>query len=255
MARRFAVVIPARYASTRLPGKPLLNLAGKPMIRWVYEAASRSGASTVLVATDDLRIRDAVTGFGGEAVMTSPDHLSGTDRVAQAALELDEEVIVNVQGDEPLLEPALIRQVAAPLLEDPALTMSTLAQPLLDPAEWHNPNVVKIVCDRRGRALYFSRAPIPWDRDRSSLEAPLHPLALHHIGLYGFRADFLQTFSALQPTPLESLERLEQLRALEHGFDIRVIVTQRMVARGVDVPEDLERVRLELLAGNREGGA
>ncbi|MBF0179095.1 MAG: 3-deoxy-manno-octulosonate cytidylyltransferase [Magnetococcales bacterium] len=252
MTRRFAVVIPARYGASRLPGKPLLDLLGRPMIAWVHEAAIRCGATTVVVATDDARIRNAVHGFGGRVVMTSPDHASGTDRVAEAARDLDEEVIINVQGDEPLLDPALIDRLAAPLLADPTLTMATVAQPLGDPADHANPNIVKLVVDRNGNALYFSRAPIPWDRDRVIPPGTGHPCMLHHVGMYGFRADFLQTFATLPPTPLERLERLEQLRVLEHGHAIRVVVSDRTVNRGVDTPEDVERVRAHLAARQRE---
>ncbi|MBF0439293.1 MAG: 3-deoxy-manno-octulosonate cytidylyltransferase [Magnetococcales bacterium] len=241
MKRTFAVVIPARFASTRLPGKPLLDLAGKPMIQWVYEAALRSAAASVVVATDDERIREAVQGFGGGVVMTSPDHHSGTDRVAQAALGLQEAVIVNVQGDEPFLDPALIDQVAAPLLEDSSILMSTLAHPLLDSADVFNANVVKVVCNRAGFALYFSRAPIPFDREAVLGGVPVG--LLRHVGLYAFRTDFLQTFAGLEPTPLERLERLEQLRVLEHGYGIRVVVTSVSVKGGVDVLEDLVRAR------------
>lgn len=248
MTDRFAVVIPARFASSRLPGKPLAELEGKPMIQWVVEAAQRSQAAAVVVATDDARILDAVRGFGGEAVMTSPDHVSGTDRVAEAAAGLGWPVIVNVQGDEPFLEPALIDLVAAPLLADPAIPMSTLAHPLADAGELFNPNVVKVVCDRAGFGLYFSRAPVPFDRDRFAPGGGLADGAapegvLRHVGVYGFRADFLQRFARLEPTPLERLERLEQLRALEHGHAIRVVVSRLAVQGGVDAPEDLERAR------------
>ncbi|GAB0056481.1 3-deoxy-manno-octulosonate cytidylyltransferase [Candidatus Magnetaquicoccaceae bacterium FCR-1] len=268
MTKGFAVIIPARFASTRLPGKPLVDLGGKPMIQWVCEAAARSAATTVLVATDDARIFDAVTGFGGRAVMTSPDHPSGTDRVAEAALGVMETVIVNVQGDEPFLDPRLIDRVAAPLLDDPALPMSTLAHPLTSPDEVFNPNVVKVTCNRRGDALYFSRAPIPWERDRFGSggldftvglpkgdprlggEGERTPSCrfvpegmLRHVGLYGFRADFLQRFATLAPTPLERIEKLEQLRVLEHGHAIRVVVADVAARGGIDSPEDLEQAR------------
>ncbi|MBF0164956.1 MAG: 3-deoxy-manno-octulosonate cytidylyltransferase [Magnetococcales bacterium] len=253
MTQGFAVIIPARFASTRLPGKPLVDLGGRPMIQWVCEAAARSGASTVLVATDDARIFDAVTGFGGRAVMTSPDHPSGTDRVAEAASGLREAVIVNVQGDEPFLDPALIDRVAAPLLADPALPMSTLAHPLTSPDEVFNPNVVKVTRNRRGDALYFSRAPIPWERDRlangrGTIDWVPEGM-LRHVGLYGFRADFLQRFATLEPTPLERIERLEQLRVLEHGHAIRVEVAAGVVRGGVDSPEDLELARRFVATG------
>ncbi len=250
MSKNFAVIIPARYASTRLPGKPLLDLAGKPMIQWVYEAALRSQATQVVVATDDARIQSAVEGFGGRVVMTSPDHLSGTDRVAEAALAVNAAVIVNVKGDEPMLNPALIDLVAEPLLSDPSIPISTLAHPVVNSEDLFNINVVKVVCNRQGFALYFSRAPIPFDRDQFAqgpagltLEAVQRAGVCRHVGLYGFGAQFLQTFACLPPTPLEQLERLEQLRALEHGYGIRVMITLDGVKGGVDVEEDLVRAR------------
>ncbi|MEO5339770.1 MAG: 3-deoxy-manno-octulosonate cytidylyltransferase [Magnetococcus sp. MYC-9] len=239
------VIIPARFASSRLPGKPLLDLGGKPMIRHVYERAMQADVAAVWVATDDLRIYDAVLAFGGRAMMTSADHLSGTDRVAEAARALDAAIVVNVQGDEPLLEPHLIDRVAAPLRQDPALEMATVAHPLRDERESRDPNVVKVVCDRRGLALYFSRSPIPFDREAPATVADGQGLAmplLRHVGLYAYRADFLQTFARLPPTELEQRERLEQLRALEHGHAIRVVVADG-AAIGVDTPADAQRVR------------
>ncbi|MEO5355273.1 MAG: 3-deoxy-manno-octulosonate cytidylyltransferase [Magnetococcus sp. XQGC-1] len=233
------VIIPARFASSRLPGKPLLDLGGKPMIRHVYERAMQADVAAVWVATDDPRIFAAVQGFGGRAVMTSPDHHSGTDRVAEAARGLGAAIVVNLQGDEPLLDPRLIDLVAAPLRADPAIDMATVAHPFCDPDEVRDPNVVKVVCDRRGFALYFSRLPIPFDRDDQGLAG----LRLRHVGLYAYRSDFLQTFSRLPPTELEQRERLEQLRALEHGYAIRVVPVESGVAVGVDTPDDAERVR------------
>ncbi|MEO5364279.1 MAG: 3-deoxy-manno-octulosonate cytidylyltransferase [Magnetococcus sp. DMHC-8] len=233
------VIIPARFASSRLPGKPLLDLGGKPMIRHVYERALQAGVATVWVATDDQRIFEAVQAFGGRVIMTSAHHQSGTDRVAEAAQQLEATIVVNVQGDEPLLDPALIDQVAAPLQADPHLDMATLAHPLHDPEEANDPNVVKVVCDRRGFALYFSRLPIPFDRDRGEGRAPL----LRHVGLYAYRAGFLQTFARLPPTELEQRERLEQLRALEYGHAIRVVVADGAAAIGVDTPADVQKVR------------
>lgn len=233
-----AVIIPARFASSRLPGKPLLDLGGKPMIRHVYERAMQAAVAAVWVATDDPRIFEAVQGFGGRVVMTSPDHPSGTDRVAEAARGLGATIVVNVQGDEPLLDPQMIDQVTAPLRADPAIPMATVAHPFSDPDEARDPNVVKVVCDCRGFALYFSRLPIPFDREGPGESG----LFLRHVGLYAYRADFLQTFSRLPPTPLEQRERLEQLRALEHGHAIRVVRVERG-AIGVDTPADAERVR------------
>ena len=232
------VIIPARFAAVRLPGKPLLDLGGKPMIRHVYERAMQANVAAVWVATDDARIFAAVQAFGGRVVMTSPNHHSGTDRVAEAAQGLQADIIVNVQGDEPLLDPDLINQVAAPLQADAALNMATVAHPLWDAQACRDSNCVKVVCDRQGFALYFSRLPIPYDREPATLTAPL----LRHVGLYAYRAAFLQTFAHLPPTELEQRERLEQLRALEHGHAIRVVLAQG-AAIGVDTPADAERVR------------
>ncbi|MBF0461246.1 MAG: 3-deoxy-manno-octulosonate cytidylyltransferase [Magnetococcales bacterium] len=239
------VIIPARFASSRLPGKPLLDLGGKPMIQHVYERAMQADVAAVWVATDDARIFDAVVAFGGRVVMTAPDHVSGTDRVAEAARGLAATIVVNVQGDEPLLDPALINRVAAPLRADATLDMATVAHPLYDAAEANDPNVVKVVCDRRGLALYFSRLPIPFDRDRqgeaTSPQGVTAPF-LRHVGLYAYRADFLQTFARLPATGLEQRERLEQLRALEYGHTIHVVVADGMTI-GVDTPADAQRVR------------
>ncbi|MBF0161975.1 MAG: 3-deoxy-manno-octulosonate cytidylyltransferase [Magnetococcales bacterium] len=232
------VIIPARFAASRLPGKPLLDLGGKPMIRHVYERAMQADVAEVWVATDDARIFAAVQAFGGRVLMTSPAHISGTDRVAEAARTLTADIVVNVQGDEPLLDPALIDQVVAPLRADPRLQMATAAHPCQDPREAGDHNCVKVVCDRQGFALYFSRLPIPYDREPTAHTPPL----LRHIGLYAYRADFLQTFARLPPTELEQRERLEQLRALEHGHAIRVVLAHS-AAIGVDTPADAERVR------------
>ncbi len=251
MKERIVAVIPARHASTRLPGKPLLEINGKPMIQHVYERAMRAQVDRVLVATDDRRIRDVVVGFGGRAVMTDSRHASGSDRVAEAVREMDVDIVVNVQGDEPLLEPGLIDRTVAPLLRDTAIPMSTLAHPLVDAAEIDDPNVVKVVCDRDGFALYFFRATIPYDRNgvRKGDDTGGTGL-LRHVGLYGYRAFFLQQFTRLKPTGLEKLECLEQLRALEHGYAIRVVVAPGEVI-GVDTPADLERVRALMAGGNR----
>lgn len=242
---RVTVVIPTRYASTRFPGKPLADLCGKPMIQWVCEGASRcSLVDKVLVATDDVRIAEAVTAFGGLPVMTRADHPTGTDRLAEVAAGLDSELIVNVQGDEPLIDPAMIEAAVRPLLADPSIPMGTLKTPLTSLEEFHNPNVVKVVTDRQGFALYFSRAPIPHPRDFSKeLATRWRELATaKHVGLYVYRRDFLLAFPQLPPTPLEEQEKLEQLRALEHGHRIFVAETA-MGVQGVDTPEDLERVR------------
>ena len=234
------VVIPARYESTRLPGKPLADLQGKPMIQCVYERAARAeGIDRVVVATDDVRIRQAVEGFGGEVVMTSSSHRTGTDRIAEASGELDAEFIVNVQGDLPLLDPKVVSDAVAPLLGDDTFHMSTLKTPIRNAEELQNPNVVKVVTDRDGAALYFTRSPIPYWRDG----APEGEILAHrHIGLYVYRRDFLMTFSRLAPTPLEQAESLEQLRALEWGFRIRVVEVEEASVE-VDTPEDLEKAR------------
>lgn len=245
----FRVVIPARYASTRLPGKPLADIAGQPMIVRVAAAARRSGAEGVWVATDDERIVSAVRQHGFDAVMTDANHVSGTDRIAEVADQLnwdDTEIVVNVQGDEPLLDPGLIDSVAGALRSDPDAAMATAAHPLASAADFFNPNVVKVVCDARGRALYFSRAPIPWDRDRFADSRDVLPADLpaqRHIGLYAYRVRFLRRFGQLAASPLERCESLEQLRALWHGYPIQVVGIDHAPAPGVDTPEDLERVR------------
>jgi 3-deoxy-manno-octulosonate cytidylyltransferase (CMP-KDO synthetase) len=243
------VVIPARYASTRLPGKPLADIAGQPMIVRVAAAAKRARSDGVWVATDDERIAAAVRQYGFDVVMTRADHVSGTDRIAEVADQLawdDADIVVNVQGDEPLLDPALIEAVATALHGDPDAAMATAAHPLTEAEDFFNPNVVKVVCDVRGRALYFSRAPIPWDRDnfadrRDALPANLP--AQRHIGLYAYRVDFLRRFGQLAASPLERCESLEQLRALWHGYSIQVVSIDHPPASGVDTPEDLQRVR------------
>ena len=231
-------IIPARYQSSRLPGKALADIAGYPMIEHVYRRASAAAAvSSVLVATDDERIRDAVRAFGGRVCMTSPAHPSGTDRLAEVAAGLSCDIVVNVQGDEPLLEPAMIDEAVGPMRADPAIAMSTLRRRIDDPAELHSPNVTKVVVDRDGYALYFSRAAIPFVRDG----APAAP-AWRHIGLYVYRRDTLLRLARLAPTALERSEALEQLRALEHGIRILAVETQHD-SIGVDTAEDLERVR------------
>lgn len=245
----FRIVIPARYASTRLPGKPLADIAGQPMIVRVAAAARCAQSDGVWVATDDERIATAVRHHGFDAVMTSANHLSGTDRIAEVADQLeweDADIVVNVQGDEPLLDPGLIEAVAHALRGDPDAAMATAAHPLTAAADFFNPNVVKVVSDVRGRALYFSRAPIPWDRDRfagSRDELPADLPARRHIGIYAYRVGFLRCFGQLATSPLEGCEALEQLRALWHGYPIQVVNIDHPPAAGVDTPEDLDRVR------------
>jgi 3-deoxy-manno-octulosonate cytidylyltransferase (CMP-KDO synthetase) len=244
------VIIPARYASTRFPGKPLADLCGKPMIQWVCErSASCVSVDRVIVATDDERIAAAVRAFGVEVALTRTDHATGTDRLAEVAANLDDELIVNVQGDEPLIDPAMIEAAVKPLLADDAIPMGTLKAPLTSLEEYRNPNVVKVVTDQQGFALYFSRAPIPYPRDLGTqLEQRWDELATaRHIGLYVYRRDFLLRYPQLSATPLEQQESLEQLRALEHGYRIRVAATE-LLGQGVDTPEDLDRVR-SILAG------
>ena len=245
---KFTVLIPARLASTRLPDKPLADIAGKPMVVRVAERAAGSGALRVVVAADDTRIVQACAGFGIEAVLTRTDHASGSDRLAEACglLGLDgDDAVVNVQGDEPLIDPALVRRCAELLAERPDCVMSTAAHPLADVAEYLNPNVVKVVLDAAGRALYFSRAPLPWWRDghAGGVHALPVPAPLRHLGLYGYRAGFLRRFPALPPAALEQCEALEQLRVLWHGERIAVHVAPHGPGPGVDTPEDLARVR------------
>jgi 3-deoxy-manno-octulosonate cytidylyltransferase (CMP-KDO synthetase) len=249
------VIIPARFGSTRLPGKPLSKIHGRPMIQWVHERASRSRlAGRVLVATDDERIAEAVRGFGGEAVMTSPAHASGTDRLAEVVGGMAEaEIVVNVQGDEPLLDPESLDAAVQAVREDESLPMATLSVPLRDPLEMLSPSVVKVVADARGDALYFSRGPIPFVRDggdpRTAAQAAVdRGLARKHVGLYVYRRAALLRFASLPPAPLEIAEGLEQLRALHHGMRIKVVEREREAGLAVDTPEDLARVR-ELLAG------
>lgn len=235
---RVAVVIPARYASSRLPGKPLLRDTGKYLIQHVYERASQAMcAAEVVVATDDARIRDAVRSFGGKAVMTREDHPSGTDRVAEVAAGLAADLIVNVQGDEPQIDPAAIDRLAALLAADPAADMATLAVPLPDRDSYLSPNVVKVVCDDRGRALLFSRSPVPFVRDGEPDFAARPARFLQHLGIYAYRRPFLLKLAATPPHPLEEAEKLEQLRVLGTGRAISVGVVG-YAHRGVDTPAD-----------------
>lgn len=245
----FHVVIPARYAASRLPGKPLADLCGKPMVVHVCERAAQSGARSVHVATDDRRIEQAVLANGHRALMTRADHATGTDRIAQAAALLclaDEEIVVNVQGDEPLIAPALIAGVAAALAGNAGASMSTACHPIGDVATAFNPNVVKVVLNAAGEALYFSRAPIPWAREEYSgaeRRLPAQAPCYRHAGIYAYRVAFLKRYAALAPAPLEQTESLEQLRVLWHGHRIAVAVSGEALAPGVDTPQDLEAVR------------
>ena len=240
-------VIPARYGSTRFPGKALALIKDKPMIQWVYERTVRSRlVQRVVVATDDDRIAEAVHAAGGEAIMTDQDHATGTDRIAEVARTLTADIVVNVQGDEPLIMPEVIDAAVQPLIDDPAIVMATLAKRIDDPAEVADPNVVKVVFDAQGFALYFSRAPIPWDRDAWTGKTSFRDLAntgprYKHIGLYVYRRDFLLSYATMAQTPLETIERLEQLRALEQGHRIKVVVTEQE-SLGVDIPDDLGKI-------------
>ena len=248
----FRVVIPARYASSRLPGKPLLEIAGKPMIQHVYERAMQSGADSVIIATNDVRIEEAVYAFGGEVCMTSAEHAQGTDRIAEVVSKYglaDDEIVVNVQGDEPLIPPQLIAQTAQDLASYPDASISTLCTPIHTAAELFDPHVVKVVMDKQEYAMYFSRAVIPWDRDAFSVtteELPERSQHFRHIGMYGYRCGFLKQYSQMSPAPIEQMESLEQLRAMWHGHRIHVSVIQEPPGHGVDTERDLERVR-ELL--------
>ena len=238
-------MIPARYAASRLPGKPLAVIAGRPMIEHAYRRASAArGVAAVIVATDDDRVASAVAGFGGRWVMTRPDHASGTDRIAEVARGLSCDLIVNVQGDEPALAPSAIEQAIAPLAADASIVMGTLGSPLDDASDPQNPHVVKVLVDRQGFALYFSRAPVPYRREAGAPGSAV----LRHVGLYVYRREFLLTLASLPRTPLERAESLEQLRALEHGYRINVVETAYQ-AFSVDTPEDLERVRRLAAAG------
>ena len=253
----FTVLIPARLASTRLPDKPLADIAGRPMVVHVAERAARSGARLVVVAADDPRTVAACERHGVQALLTRSDHATGSDRLAEACERLGlagEDLVVNVQGDEPLIEPALIDACACLLAERPECAMATAAHPIESLAEFANPNVVKVVCDARGRALTFSRAPLPWWRDgyAGGLDAAAQlsdPPPLRHIGLYAYRAGFLRRYPSLPPSPLERIESLEQLRVLWHGERIAVHVSALRPGPGVDTPEDLERVRALIGAG------
>ncbi|PLY03543.1 MAG: 3-deoxy-manno-octulosonate cytidylyltransferase [Desulfuromonas sp.] len=248
-------IIPARYASTRFPGKPLALIHGQPMIAHVYRRVVQAETvDRVIVATDDERIAAAVREFGGEVMMTRADHPTGTDRLAEVARQIDAELIVNVQGDEPLIAPRMIDQAVAPLLADPELRMGTLAGVIDTIDDFFSPNVVKVVRDLDGAALYFSRAPIPWPRDlnRDELSEALQQLGLlRHIGLYVYRRDLLLAYPGWPKTPLETLENLEQLRALERGVKLHVALTE-FACHGVDTTEDLERISRMMTEENNQ---
>ena len=246
----YQVVIPARYGSTRLPGKPLLDIAGMPMIVRVVERALASGTENVVVATDDRRVVEAVTGSGATAMLTRSDHRSGSDRVMEVVEAngwSDDEVVVNVQGDEPLIPPAVIDQVAG-LIDAVGCPVATLCEPILDSRDLFDPNIVKVVADRSGRALYFSRAPVPWARDAFANGAPPAIGAgwKRHIGIYAYRVEALRAFVSYPPSRIEELEALEQLRLLDHGHDIAVADAVAPVPGGVDTPVDAERIRAAL---------
>ncbi|MEQ6434034.1 3-deoxy-manno-octulosonate cytidylyltransferase [Comamonas sp. w2-DMI] len=256
----FTVLIPARMSSSRLPGKPLADIAGLPMVVRVARRAQQSTAARCVVAADDARIVDACLQHGVQALLTRNDHPSGSDRLAEACEQLGldgNDAVVNVQGDEPLIEPALIDAVAHLLSARPEASMGTAAHPIASPADYRNPNVVKVVCDAKGLASYFSRAPIPFSRDHAD-EAWWETAAataghagfapLRHIGIYSYRAGFLREFPRLSPAPTEAMEQLEQLRALWHGHRIAVHLTPDAPGAGVDTPEDLQRVRALLAA-------
>jgi 3-deoxy-manno-octulosonate cytidylyltransferase (CMP-KDO synthetase) len=244
----FRVVIPARYASSRLPGKALLTIGGKPMIQWVYERACASKANEVLIATDDLLIVSAAHSFGAETVLTAATHESGTDRIAEVARLrgwADSDIVVNVQGDEPVIPPALIDQVASLLKANPRAQIATLATPIRSISEFMDPNAVKVVTDGEGRALYFSRAPIPWERDGASsgiISQTSFAGARRHVGIYGYRVSGLLRLASLKRTALEQHEKLEQLRALENGLEIRVADSVEQPGPDVNTAADFERV-------------
>jgi 3-deoxy-manno-octulosonate cytidylyltransferase (CMP-KDO synthetase) len=248
----FKVVIPARMRSTRLPGKMLADVAGKPLVAWVAERARQSGAGEVVIATDHSEIADKVSALGWRVCLTSVAHETGTDRLAEAVTLLGleaSEIVVNVQGDEPLIDPALIRKVASELASRQEASISTAVHPIAKAAEFFDPNVVKVVVGSDGYAQYFSRAPIPYARDafaKSREALPDGMPALRHIGIYGYRVSYLREYSSLSPTPVERFEALEQLRALGHGHRIAVAFWNQPMEPGVDTPEDLERVRSRL---------
>jgi 3-deoxy-manno-octulosonate cytidylyltransferase (CMP-KDO synthetase) len=246
----FHVIIPARFGSTRLPGKPLLTIGGRPLIQWVWQSAVASGAASVLVATDDERIRSAARKFGADCLMTSAQHVSGTDRIAEAVRAKEfsaDDIVVNLQGDEPMMPAQVVARVAGALEEIAGSDIGSAVAPIQSLCEFLDPNCVKALRACDGRALYFSRAPVPWPRDSVASDRPAtHDGAWRHIGIYAYRVRSLLQFAAWPPTSLETTEKLEQLRALEHGMHIHLVALSEAPPAGVDTPADLERVRSEL---------
>lgn len=250
----FCVIIPARMRSTRLPGKPLADIHGRPMLAWVHDCAKQCGAERIIVAVDDASLHAAAEQFGAHAVLTRGDHESGTDRLAEVVTQLglpDNQIVVNLQGDEPLMHPELLRQVAGLLVAQKEAAMATLMVPIIDVHEFNDPSVVKIVASHTGKALYFSRSPIPFHRDGLPENGAV--LGYRHLGIYAYRAGFLQRFAAAPMAELERAEKLEQLRALAMGESIAVAVAEMIPPAGVDTPADLERVRAVLRARQQEG--
>ncbi len=250
----FHIVIPARFAASRLPGKPLLAIGGRPLVQWVWQCAKASGAASVIVATDDVRIFDAATRFGADCLMTSTRHASGTDRIAEVARArgfASGDIVVNLQGDEPLMPAAVIGEVAEALHARPEIDIASAVAPILSLAEFLDTSCVKALRARDGHALYFSRAPVPWPRDSVTAGQPTQFAgAWRHIGIYAYRVRSLLQFASWPPTPLEEAERLEQLRALENGMRIHLVTFPKAPPAGVDTPEDLERVRASLAPGS-----
>lgn len=246
MSLAFKIVIPARYASTRFPGKPLADIAGKPMLQYTWESALGAGAEQVVIATDDARIEQVARSFGAEVCMTSSEHPSGTDRLAEVSLQYDwqaDDIVVNLQGDEPLTPPAILKQVALNLADHPRAGMATLSTPITDREQVFDPNVVKVVADAEGYALYFSRASIPHNRDHSDqLSDDMLRNYQRHLGIYAYRVSFLHAYSNMQPCELETMEKLEQLRALYHGIAIHVEQALQLPGPGIDTPEDLHAI-------------
>jgi 3-deoxy-manno-octulosonate cytidylyltransferase (CMP-KDO synthetase) len=243
----FHVIIPARFAASRLPGKPLLTIGGRPLIQWVWQCAQASGAASVTIATDDARILQSAQSFGADCVMTSSQHASGTDRIAEVVRAkgfAQDDIVINLQGDEPMMPASLVSAVAQALSARPQVDIATAVAPIQSLSEFLDPNCVKALRARDGRALYFSRAPVPWPRDDAVGAAPTRfDGAWRHIGIYGYRVSSLLRFAAWPPSPLEQIEKLEQLRALEHDMRIHLVELSEAPPAGVDTPEDLERVR------------
>jgi 3-deoxy-manno-octulosonate cytidylyltransferase (CMP-KDO synthetase) len=252
VSARFHIIIPARFSASRLPGKPLLAIGEQPLIQWVWQRARASGAASVTIATDDVRILDAAIGFGANCVMTSRQHASGTDRLAEAAQAKGftaDEIVVNLQGDEPMMPSTVIDAVAQALEQHPQMDIATAVAPILSLEEFLDPNCVKALRAQDGEALYFSRAPVPWPREHVAAGRPTqYAGAWRHIGIYAYRVRSLLKFAAWAPTPLEQAEKLEQLRALEHGMRVHLLALSEAPPAGVDTPEDLARVRADVAA-------